>query len=204
MTPNRLLDEDFYRRPLLELAPALIGRLLHREGVVLRITEVEAYAGPEDSASHGRFGPTPRNAAMWGGPGRLYVYLCYGIHRMLNVSAEDEGRCAAILVRSAELVAGAEIAGPRRGGRIGPRDLAGPGKIGQALALEGRESGAALFESGGIELLDAPPPRRLLQGPRVGIDFARPVDRRRAWRFADAASVAVTRPDLLRPRRRNR
>ncbi|MCB9832866.1 MAG: DNA-3-methyladenine glycosylase [Planctomycetes bacterium] len=203
MSAEQHLPESFYARPLLELAADLLGRHLRADGLVLRITEVEAYAGPEDSASHGRFGATARNAAMWGGPGRLYVYLCYGIHRMLNVTAEGEGRCAAILLRSAELVAGEELARRRRGARSGTVDLAGPGKLGQVLALDGHENGTALFEAGGLELWSGRPAERIRRGPRVGIDFARPQDRRRAWRLADADSPALSRPEGLgRPRRR--
>ena len=86
------LPQSFYARSVEEVARDLLGRSVHRAGVVLRITEVEAYGGPEDSASHARFLHTPRNAPMWGPPGRAYVYLCYGLHRMLNVVARPEGQ----------------------------------------------------------------------------------------------------------------
>jgi DNA-3-methyladenine glycosylase len=66
-------------------AQRLLGCLLVHEGVTLRITEVEAYSGPGDSASHARHGRTARNAPMWGPPGRAYLYFCYGMHWMLNV-----------------------------------------------------------------------------------------------------------------------
>ena len=87
-----VLPQSFFARPVEELAPALLGCRIKRGPVVLRITEVEAYAGPEDSASHARFGPTDRNAPMWGPAGRAYVYLCYGIHNMLNVTADARSR----------------------------------------------------------------------------------------------------------------
>ena len=91
------LPQSFFARPVDELAPALLGCRIKLGRVVLAITEVEAYAGPEDSASHARFGRTDRNAPMWGPAGRTYVYLCYGIHNMLNVTAEDSGRAAAVV-----------------------------------------------------------------------------------------------------------
>jgi DNA-3-methyladenine glycosylase len=79
------LARAFYARDALTVARALLGKQLRRGRVVLRITEVEAYRHPDDSASHCRMGKTPRNAPMWGPPGHAYVYLCYGIHQLLNL-----------------------------------------------------------------------------------------------------------------------
>ena len=69
---------------------------------MLRITETEAYRWPSDSASHNRFGRTARNAAMWGPGGRAYVYLCYGIHQMLNIVTDREDEASAVLIRACE------------------------------------------------------------------------------------------------------
>ena len=100
-----LLERPFFLRPCAEVARDLLGRHLARGPVVLRITEVEAYLGSGDSASHARHGRTARNAPMWEAGGLAYVYLCYGIHWMLNVGAEEEGRGSAILIRACEPVA---------------------------------------------------------------------------------------------------
>ena len=184
------LPQSFFARPVDALAPALLGCQIKRGRIVLVITEVEAYAGPEDSASHARFGRTDRNAPMWGPPGRAYVYLCYGIHNMLNVSADAPGRAAAVLIRGCEAIAGLDELRRRRGLEHGaPIHLDGPGKIGAALDLDPTWSGHRLYRSGGLNLRSPLAPRGdrpagLLAGPRVGIDFARPEDRQRPWRFA--------------------
>jgi DNA-3-methyladenine glycosylase len=193
------LAQVFFERPVEQVARALLGCRLVRDGVVLAITEVEAYAGPEDSASHARFGQTDRNAPMWGPAGHAYVYLCYGIHNMLNVSADVEGRAAAVLIRACEPVAGLDRIIERRGGKSGPSLLAGPGKVGAALQLDTSWSGHRLYRPGGLSLHPGDPPSGVLVGPRVGIEFADAADRRRAWRFAVANSASVTQRAGLRP-----
>ncbi|MCE1229065.1 MAG: DNA-3-methyladenine glycosylase [Firmicutes bacterium] len=175
-----LLPLDFYLRPVEEVAVGLLGEILSHGAVQLRITEVEAYGGPDDSASHARFGRTPRNGAMWEGGGRAYVYLCYGVHWMLNVVTGPEGAASAVLVRGAEILEGAEIVRSRRSGRI---DCRGPGKVAQALALDGRFDRHPFHEKGDLELRQGSRPTGILQGPRVGIDYANPKDRTRPWRF---------------------
>jgi DNA-3-methyladenine glycosylase len=189
---DRPLPQSFFDRPVAELARALLGCRIARGSVVLRITEVEAYAGPEDSASHARFGSTDRNAPMWGPPGRAYVYLCYGIHNMLNITAERRGRAAAVLIRACEPVAGLDEIARRRGGRTGPALLTGPGKVGAALELDTGWSGHPLYRSGGLTVHAGEPVVGVLAGPRVGIDFATPADRARPWRFAVAESPWVS------------
>lgn len=195
-----LLPRDFYLRPCAEVARDLLGRHLARGSVVLRITEVEAYLGPEDSASHARAGRTARNAPMWEAGGLTYVYLCYGIHWMLNVGAEGEGRAAAILIRACEPVAGLPVIRRRRGiASEGPALLAGPGKVAQALGLGGAYSGHALFAAGGLELREGTPVSGILTGPRVGIDYAAAADRDAPLRFAAAGTRWVTAPKGLSP-----
>src|SRR6476646_9919401 len=95
-----ILPQSFYARDALLVAEALLGMHLQRDGIVLRITEVEAYRHPNDSASHCRMGRTARNAPMWGPPGHAYVYLCYGIHCLLNLVTGQEGEGAAVLIRA--------------------------------------------------------------------------------------------------------
>jgi len=179
-----LIPAAFYRRPVAEVAADLLGQHLIHGEVVLRITEVEAYGGPEDTASHARHGRTPRNAVMWGEGGHAYLYLCYGLHWMLNVATGREGEAAAVLIRGAEVVAGLDrVLARRNQPRPTPRLLAGPGKVAQALALDGGFDGQPLFRSGGLELRRGEPPGGILRGPRVGVDFAEAGDRDRPWRF---------------------
>ncbi|XP_012569261.1 uncharacterized protein [Cicer arietinum] len=90
------LPREFFQIDALDLAPRLLGKFLRRDDVVLQITEVEAYR-PNDSACHGRFGITPRTAPVFGPGGHAYVYLCYGLHMMLNIVADKEGAGAAVL-----------------------------------------------------------------------------------------------------------
>lgn len=194
------LPLSFFARDVLEVAPALLGQHLGREGVVLRITEVEAYRWPGDTACHARAGRTDRNDALWGPPGRAYVYLCYGIHNMLNIVTGADGQAQAVLVRSCEPVQGHDEIQRRRGGKDGPVLLAGPGKIGQALGLDTSWSHHALHEPGGLTLCAGEPPGAVAVGPRVGIDYAEPAHVALPWRFADADSRWVTQRKGLRPR----
>jgi DNA-3-methyladenine glycosylase len=205
------LPQAFFARDVLEVAPALLGQLLCRDEVVLRITEVEAYRWPGDTACHARSGPTQRNAPLWGPPGRAYVYLIYGIHSLLNVVTGAEGEAQAVLVRACEPVEGLSLVQARRGGQsqsqtrsqsrsqTGPVLLAGPGKVGQALALDREWSGHPMYRPGGLMLCPGPAPAAIAVGPRVGIDYAEPEHQRLPWRFADAASPWVTKRGDLRP-----
>lgn len=185
--------------PVDQAARALLGGLLVREAVTLRITEVEAYGGPEDSASHARHGRTPRNAPMWGPPGRAYLYFCYGMHWMLNVVTGPEGEAAAVLIRGAEVLAGLDLVlQRRRAAKAVPRLCAGPGKVAQALGLDKTFDGHDLLVAGGLELHPGTLPARVLAGPRLGIGFASSADQARPWRFADGDSLAVLQPKALR------
>lgn len=204
----KLLPKSFFERPVEQLARALLGCRIVRGPVVMAITEVEAYAGPEDSASHARFGVTQRNAAMWGSGGHAYVYLCYGIHNMLNISADASGRASAVLIRACEPVTGLEQIRQRRGGsareagRGSKSDaalLTGPGKVGAALEIDPSWSGHPLYRKQELYLVRGDPPAGVLVGPRVGIDYAAPADRARPWRFAAAASACVSHPSGLEP-----
>src|SRR5664279_626887 len=155
------------RGPVDLAARALLGALLVREGVTLRITEVEAYGGPGDSASHARHGRTPRNAPMWGPPGRAYLYFCYGMHWMLNVVTGPEGEATAVLIRGAEVVTGLdEVLLRRKAAKATPGLCAGPGKVAQALGLERSFDGHDLLAPGGLELRPGPAPAQVLAGLR--------------------------------------
>ncbi len=199
----KLLPRAFYARDVVEVACALLGRHVRRGPVTLRITEVEAY-DQFDSACHAYASRTPRNAPLWGPPGRAYVYLCYGLHNMLNFVADEEGRAAAVLIRSCEPVVGRDVIRSRRGNKSGPASLTGPGKVGQALDLDTTWSNHLLFRRDGLSVLEGEAPTAVLAGPRVGIDYADARDRALAWRFADADSAWVSQRATLAPLRRIR
>lgn len=165
---------------------------------MLRITEVEAYAGPTDTACHAKAGRTARNAAIWGRPGTAYVYLCYGLHQMLNLVAGADGFGSAVLIRACEPVAGEDLVRARRRGKTGPVLLTGPGKVGAALAIDGSLNGHDVTEVGGLSLHRGTPPDGILTGPRVGIPYADPADRDAAWRFACAGTRWVSARRTLR------
>lgn len=199
-----LLAEDFYGRDALEVARDLLGKLLVKDGVVLRVTEVEAYRHlppPGDTANHARSGRTARNAPMWGPPGRAYVYVIYGMHPMLNLVTGPEGQAEAVLVRAAEPLAGlTTILERRRWTRaVGPDLLVGPGKVARALGLDLSFNRHCLFEPGGLEVHDAPPVADVLAGARIGIDYADPAHALAPWRLADAGSAWVAKRKLLAP-----
>ena len=195
--PGRLIPQAFYLRPVEPVARELLGCLLRHGPVTLRITEVEAYGGQPDSASHCRHGHTARNAPMWDPGGQAYVYFCYGMHHMLNVVTGPAGDGSAILIRACEPVCGLEEVRRRRGGLDGPVLLTGPGKVAQALALDLGFTRHPLYLPGGLELLEGAPPEGILRGPRVGIDFAREEDRLRPWRFACAGTKWVSQRTQL-------
>jgi DNA-3-methyladenine glycosylase len=165
------LPRAFYARPTVDVAHALLGKLLvrrppGRRGAprVARIVEVEAYLGERDAASHARRGPTPRAAIMFGPPGFLYVYLIYGMHHCMNVITETDGVAGAVLLRAAAPVAGVPDL---------KRPLTGPGKLCAGLEITRRENGLDLTTGGGLYLADdgAPPPRRAASA-RIGVDYA--------------------------------
>lgn len=186
------MPQQFYARDALDVARDLLGKRLCRGAVRLRITEVEAYRWPGDTANHCRAGRTRRNEPMWGPAGCAYVYLCYGMHWMLNLVTGDTGEGAAVLIRSAEIESGLAIVRRRRAGLQGPPLCAGPGRLAAALGLDARFNHHPLHVHGGLEVCEGEPPAAILEGPRVGIDFASPGDRKAPWRLAEASSKWVT------------
>jgi len=195
------LGVDFFARDVVDVARDIVGMTVRRGPVRLRITETEAYKWPPDTAchAHAKGGPTERTLPLWGPPGRAYVYLCYGIHNLLNLVTGEDGQAQALLVRACEPVAGLKIIRERRGGRKGPSLLDGPGKVGQALALDTSWSHHDVAAPGGLELWSADPPRGLLVGERIGIDYAQPEHRALPWRFAEADTPWVSHRKRLRP-----
>lgn len=170
--------------PSREVAPALLGATLTHESedgrVVVRLTEVEAYDGPGDPASHAYRGRTPRNEVMFGPAGRLYVYFSYGMHWCGNVVTGPEGRASAVLLRAGEVVEGAALARARRGPRVAERSLArGPANLMQALGLDRSADGLDLVAGGAVRLEPGDPVDEVATGPRVGVSVAHEVP----WRF---------------------
>ena len=167
-------------RPPDEVAPTLLGAVLRHGPVAVRLTEVEAYDGAADPASHAARGRTARNAVMFGPPGHLYVYFTYGMHWAANVVCRGEGTASGVLLRAGQVVDGLATAEARRG-RSSVRDLArGPGRLCQALGLDAAHRGVYLFGDGPVTLTPAAdPPGPVEQGPRVGVS----VEADRPWRF---------------------
>lgn len=185
-TAGSVLPRGFFDRPVEEVAPALLGCRFARRTtggeVVLRLTEVEAYAGPLDPASHAYRGPTARTEVMFGPPGHAYVYFTYGMHFCVNLVCREAGTASAVLLRAGEIVAGAELARSRRP-RSSVRDLArGPARLCQALAIGRDLNGADVCDSGGpLRIMpgDAVDLSLVRTGPRTGVNGAKEVP----WRF---------------------
>jgi DNA-3-methyladenine glycosylase len=174
---------SFYAQNVVALARGLIGARLMVRGVGGTILETEAY-GRDDPASHSFRGPSARNAAMFGPPGTVYVYLSYGCHLCLNVVGQPG---EAVLIRALLPEMGVAEMRARRGTE---RDIAsGPGRLGRALGIALSDSGKRF---GGPEFLLEPAlqPARLLVGPRIGITKA--VDR--PWRFGLPGVSGLSRP----------
>lgn len=172
-----------------DAAPRLLGSLLvsrvDDEEVVARIDEVEAYKGEDDPASHAYRGETVRNGSMFRKPGTLYVYRSYGIHNCANTAVGPEGVGWGILIRSAQILEGAQIASRRRGHRT---DLAnGPGKLCQALGITLEHNGTYLLDGDApIQLVPGRPPEYVMATPRIGISRAA----ERPWRFVAATQLS--------------
>lgn len=191
----RLLPRQFLERPVLEVARDLLGQLLVRdtpEGrVVLRLTEVEAYAGTHDPGSHAYRGRTPRTAVMFGEAGHAYVYFTYGMHHCVNVVTGPEGEASAVLLRAGQVIAGEALARERRGGVV-DRDLArGPARLTVALAIDRDLNGTDLVRRGGLFLAAGAtvPDDVVATGPRVGVAGEGGV---RHWRYWVAGDPTVS------------
>jgi len=165
---NKRLDYDYYLKPATALAPDLLGKVLCRrlkdEIVRLRITETECYHGESDTACHARRGLTPRTKVMYEQGGTVYIYLCYGIHNMLNVVAGSEGFPEAVLIRGIE-------------------GYSGPGRLTKFLDIDRDLNGIDLVKSDELWLEDDGFHPDYIATKRIGIDYAEPADRDRLWRF---------------------
>ena len=208
-----LIPREFFARPSAEVAPDLLGCVLEHETadglVAVELTEVEAYAGRSDPASHAYRGKTPRNAVMFGPPGHAYVYFTYGMHFCVNmVCLGENGSASAVLLRAGAIIAGEDLARARRTrgrvsegpvsegpvsegpvsearARIASRDLArGPARLCQALSIDRSLDGADVCVASSPLRMRAGagnPARsgKIITGPRVGVSSAAEIP----WRF---------------------
>lgn len=177
-----LATQDF-DRPVVALAQCLIGAHLMVRGVGGTVVETEAYSR-DDPASHSFRGPTARNAAMFGPPGTVYVYLSYGCHLCLNVVGRPG---EAVLIRAIDPKINVGLMQERRG--FADVIAAGPGRLGQALDIRLSDNGK-VFGAGEFALHRPPKPVALLVGPRIGL--TRAVDR--PWRFGLSGAKGLSRP----------
>lgn len=178
------LPASFFADGADTVARNLLGcALVHRDRAGI-VVETEAYLGPDDLASHARFGPTARTSVMFGPGGVSYVYLCYGIHHLFNIVTGAAGEGQAVLIRAVAPCVGL------------PDDAAagrGPGKVTQALALDRRHDRRDLAR-GDLFVAAALTPPRIARGPRIGVAYAGAWAKRplRFW-WRDHPAVSRTR-----------
>jgi len=161
------LSNEIYTLSALQLAPYLLGKhLCRRLGdkiIRLPITETEAYCGETDTACHAHRGKTPRNAVMYEPGGIAYIYLCYGIHNLLNVVAASEGEPEAVLIRGVE-------------------GISGPGRVTKALEI-GLDLNREDYRASNLLWLEDGAEVEFVTTPRIGIGSASEEDQARLWRF---------------------
>jgi DNA-3-methyladenine glycosylase len=191
-----LIPRDFFARPSLQVAPDLLGCVLEHQTadglVAVALTEVEAYAGQSDPASHAYRGKTARNAVMFGPPGHAYVYFTYGMHFCVNLVCLGPGSASAVLLRAGAVIEGEDLARARRtrpgGVRLAARDLArGPACLCQALDIDRSLDGADVCAADSpLRVRSQPAGARstarsgkINSGPRVGVSAAAEMP----WRF---------------------
>lgn len=163
------LDLDFFHRDALEVAPDLVGKLILRtfeDGTqtALRINETEAYRGTEDTACHASKGRTPRTEILYREAGVIYVYLCYGMHYLMNVITGEKEQPQGVLFRSCEV-------------------YTGPGKLTKALCIDKSFNGESFIDNPRIAISDDGFRPEIKTAPRVGIAYADEKYRNIPWRF---------------------
>ncbi|GAA1734554.1 DNA-3-methyladenine glycosylase [Aeromicrobium alkaliterrae] len=173
--------------PVDERARSLLGRTFTAHGVTVVLTEVEAYGGVDDPASHA-FTRTPRSEVMYGPSGRLYVYRSYGIHHCANVVTGPTEQAAAVLLRAGRVVAGLDLARERRGAVPDDRLARGPGNLAQALGISLADLGTPVTRGGPLGLGERVEEPEVVAGPRVGVSLAADVP----WRFWTAGDPSVS------------
>ena len=158
------LGYDFFHRPCVEVARDLVGKVLVCGGKQLRISETEAYCGESDTACHASRGRTKRTEVMYMDAGTVYVYLCYGIHWMLNIVTGEENAPEAVLIRAC-------------------MEAKGPGKLTKALGITGDYNRSSVVTSDALWIGDDGFRCEIALDKRVGIGYASQEDQDRLWRF---------------------
>lgn len=166
---NIKLDKEFFHRDALEVAPELVGKILvHRlpDGTELRerISETEAYRGEEDLACHASKGRTPRTELLYGKSGMIYVYLCYGMHWLMNVITGEKDAPQGVLLRAGE-------------------SRNGPAKLTKYMQIDGKFNGKPICGNPEIWIEDDGYSPEIKTAPRVGIDYAGDYWKNIKWRF---------------------
>ncbi len=186
-----ILPKSFYNRPTTKVAQDLLGcflvRQIGKQIIIVKITETEAYCGPNDKASHASRGRTPRNEVMFGPAGVIYVYLIYGMYYMLNIVTEKKDYPAAVLIRAGEVM---EIKNSTAKKDKKPKqniDIAGPGKLTKFLQIDKSFNGLpihtkkhGLWIKGRKEKIS---PANIVKAKRIGIDYAGEKWINKKWRF---------------------
>ena len=158
------LDYAFYHRHALEVAPELVGKLLVFHGQRLRISETEAYCGVRDTACHASKGHTKRTEVLYADAGTVYVYLCYGVHWLLNVITGDIEDPQGVLIRACV-------------------DAEGPGKLTKKLGITGAQNRSSAITSEEFWIEDDGFRCEIVTDKRVGIGYAAQEDQDKLWRF---------------------
>ena len=198
-----MFDRALLNRPSVEVAPLLLGAVVHGRGVSVRLTEVEAYLGEVDPGSHAFRGETARNRVMYGEPGHLYTYFTYGMHVCANVVCSPVGTATAVLLRAGEIVDGVELARERRTTSRTDADLArGPARLVVALGIALADNGLDL-ESGDVTLELAGERAAFEQGPRTGVSGAGGTTDY-PWRFWIPGDPTVSPYKVSLPKKRSR
>ena len=190
------LERAFYERPALLVAGDLIGKIFSYGPLSGRIVEVEAYEETEP-ASHGFSGPRKGNATLFGPPGRLEIYLSYGVNYLANVVCQPAGIGSGVLIRALEPLTGVDAMRANRGATRDPdhRLCSGPGRLSKAFGLNQADNGTDLVV-GKVRILDDRIALPYVRSGRVGVSAAQDLD----WRFfvEDSASVSVRRVPPVR------
>jgi DNA-3-methyladenine glycosylase len=178
-----IMERSFFDRAATEVGPELLGCVLWHGDVGVELTEVEAYMGAADPASHAYRGQTPRNAVMFGPPGYAYVYFTYGMYFCVNLVCQPAGTASAVLLRAGRVIAGEELARVRRPSSRRTRDLAsGPARLCLALSIDREQNGLDVCTAGSPLLVTSTTDsyeKKICQGPRVGISSAADLP----WRY---------------------
>jgi DNA-3-methyladenine glycosylase len=177
---KKILPLSFFRRPTIRVAKDLLGKFIVRQyrgkTIALMITEVEAYDGHDDLASHASRGLTPRTKIMFGPEGRFYVYFSYGMHWLVNIVTGPEHYPAAVLIR-----AGAYE--DRKGAMI---PVTGPARLTKFMKIDGTLNGKIASRATGLWLEDRGlkvPRSRIIPGARIGVDYAGPIWKAKLYNF---------------------